>query len=423
MNKKRERWSVLEPVRKRIPGQGLVEFALILPILLVSLFVIIELARVLHAWMALENGARTGIRYAVTGEYNPSNCNSGFVGDNCTIPSDESEARVESIHEASWAGSSSIIRVGEYEANADEPKFFKVTVCDPDNMLTPSSTFDIHQCLGGVEDPGNPGDVVAVVVEFNHPVILPGLSSVWPQLRLTARRDAKVETFRITSSSGSPPTVVAPAPINTNEPPPSLTPVPTEPQPVCAEVGFTSTWRWYPTRFWTTIRDRNPQDGYITYFSLTFPDSGDNYHIDYVDFNPDSQDVEWEYGVTNGNHSPPFWSKSFSAPSNFRVSPPGHSKSRISVGFGGDLPGGQLPGGSYTLQLVIEYPGYFDGDGNPKTCTLTKGKNRSGPVSTSTARPGDDDDDDPTPEFPPTNTLPAPSTPVPPTATPENPGD
>ena len=55
--------------RGKTRAQGMVEFALILPVLLMTVFVIIELARVLHAWLAIENGARFGVRYAVTGEF------------------------------------------------------------------------------------------------------------------------------------------------------------------------------------------------------------------------------------------------------------------------------------------------------------------------------------------------------------------
>ena len=50
----------------------MVEFALTLPVLLLLIFGIIEFGRVLQAWLALENGARFAIRYAVTGNYNPS---------------------------------------------------------------------------------------------------------------------------------------------------------------------------------------------------------------------------------------------------------------------------------------------------------------------------------------------------------------
>src|SRR3990172_5454519 len=55
-----------------------VEFALILPVLLLVIFMIIELARLLHAYLVIENGARYGVRYAVTGEYNGTYCVDGL---------------------------------------------------------------------------------------------------------------------------------------------------------------------------------------------------------------------------------------------------------------------------------------------------------------------------------------------------------
>ena len=64
---------------ERRPGQGLVEFALILPVLLLVLFGIIEFARILQAWLSVENGARFGVRYAVTGEYNTAYCDPAFL--------------------------------------------------------------------------------------------------------------------------------------------------------------------------------------------------------------------------------------------------------------------------------------------------------------------------------------------------------
>jgi Flp pilus assembly protein TadG len=55
-------------------AQGILEFALALPILLLMVFGIIEFGRLLQAWLALENGARFGVRYAVTGNYDRSYC-------------------------------------------------------------------------------------------------------------------------------------------------------------------------------------------------------------------------------------------------------------------------------------------------------------------------------------------------------------
>ena len=55
-------------------AQAILEFALALPILLVLLFGIFEFGRLMHAWLAVQNSARFGLRYAVTGEFNPQYC-------------------------------------------------------------------------------------------------------------------------------------------------------------------------------------------------------------------------------------------------------------------------------------------------------------------------------------------------------------
>ena len=53
--------------RRRSRGQALVEFALVLPVLLILLMVLIEVARLFSAWLIVENSAREAARYAVTG--------------------------------------------------------------------------------------------------------------------------------------------------------------------------------------------------------------------------------------------------------------------------------------------------------------------------------------------------------------------
>ncbi len=62
------------PKQRRTKAQGLLEFALALPILLLLVFGIIEFGRLMQAWLALENGARFAVRYAVTGSYDPQYC-------------------------------------------------------------------------------------------------------------------------------------------------------------------------------------------------------------------------------------------------------------------------------------------------------------------------------------------------------------
>ena len=81
--------------QKTSRAQGAVEFAIILPVLLVAIFVIIELGRLFHAWLTIENGARFGVRYAVTGEYDPQYCENGASAEGtCQLEGDEPDARI-----------------------------------------------------------------------------------------------------------------------------------------------------------------------------------------------------------------------------------------------------------------------------------------------------------------------------------------
>jgi len=61
-------------LNKKDRGQAMVEFVISLPLLLFILFGIIEFARLTFAWMAVQNAARFGIRFAVTGEFNDVYC-------------------------------------------------------------------------------------------------------------------------------------------------------------------------------------------------------------------------------------------------------------------------------------------------------------------------------------------------------------
>ena len=74
LNKGKERKTMkkvrFSPLKRRDRGQAMVEFVISLPILLFVIFGIIEFARMAFAWMAVQNAARFGVRYAVTGEFN-----------------------------------------------------------------------------------------------------------------------------------------------------------------------------------------------------------------------------------------------------------------------------------------------------------------------------------------------------------------
>jgi hypothetical protein len=213
---------------QRVRGQGIVEFTLVLPLILFILFFIIEMARLLHAYMAIENGARFGVRFAATGEYNLSYC-SGFPGGLCDSRPEEDAARIPSIKDAARAGSTSVLR--DDSLTQGIPGFFKVTVCS-NKVGIVYFPADVDAAIPAdcqpVEDGGGPGDRVSVTVDFDHPLIAPILSSWWPSLHLTARREVIVEQFRVSRVVGLPATISVPTFTPTNSPTPTVTDTPTE---------------------------------------------------------------------------------------------------------------------------------------------------------------------------------------------------
>lgn len=65
---------ILKKSRGRKNAQGMVEFALVLPVLLLMILGIIEFSRLMFAWIIIENSTRFGIRYATTGNFESQYC-------------------------------------------------------------------------------------------------------------------------------------------------------------------------------------------------------------------------------------------------------------------------------------------------------------------------------------------------------------
>jgi len=286
-------------------GQAMVEFLISLPILLFVLIGIIEFARMVFAWMAVQNAARFGVRYAVTGEFNDIYCAQagGYLGaahtnadifggdpQDCHIPdaypgtdSNDLEqelidlARLYSIQDTALSGGSGLwLRPnvsGNYEqylANHDEAfiglpseeGFYHVTICSnrAGHFAMDFFNYSIPLCVDNLnaqlmDDAGGPGDRVKVHVEHEHPLFLPLLSNIWPSVTLSAERDGIVEKFRVSRVIGvSGPIISAPTwtltptitltPTETNTP--SITPTPTitdTPIPVdCALISVESSF-------------------------------------------------------------------------------------------------------------------------------------------------------------------------------------
>ncbi len=254
-------------------GQAMVEFVIALPILLFVIFGIIEFARMVFAWMAVQNAARFGIRYAVTGEFKEIYCieagnllggahvaadMDGGDPQDCKIPdtyinADKNEkerelidlARLFSIQDAAVGGGTGLwLRPnvsGNYEQYLGlhdeafiglpgETGFYHITICSNRGGLyrmTPNYSIPLCELIPTLQlmdDAGGPGDRVKVHVEHRHPLFLPILTNIWPSVTLNAERDGIVEKFRTSRSLGvSGPILSAPTWTQT----PTITPTPT----------------------------------------------------------------------------------------------------------------------------------------------------------------------------------------------------
>ncbi len=165
---------LLPSLRPRRRGQAIVEFVIALPVLLLLLFGVIEFGRLVFSWMAVQNAARLGLRYAVTGQFDVQYCDEAAVAltadlgvnyvaadladgkANCSVPDSYSDdaadlsadlvdwARLPSIRDAARAGGAGLFiqesALGDYLAflsshsitqigSPDTPGYFHVTVC------------------------------------------------------------------------------------------------------------------------------------------------------------------------------------------------------------------------------------------------------------------------------------------------------
>jgi len=232
--------SFFKLARRRSRGQAMVEFALVLPVLLILLMVLIEVARLFSAWLIVENAAREGARYAVTGQFNPVRCTADcYSPDKATREAAEDQARLLSIEDAARGASGGILV--DFNTGRDMRSFIDYVVCSTRDNNTkysyredavPPSTTAYPRCIlladptKLVEDAGGPGDRVTIAVLFDHPLITP-LRAIADWVPLLARRDMIVERFRTVRIQGLPPTIQGPTATFTNTPTPTDTPTDT----------------------------------------------------------------------------------------------------------------------------------------------------------------------------------------------------
>jgi len=232
----------------------MVEFMLALPVMLLLVFGVIDVARLVQTWAAVEHAARLGARYAVTGAYDPDYCTyanaalgwatsayDGYGGDaiDCVVPRDADPvdylertsmlidwARLPSIRDAARLGITGALITDD--AEYDEAGFLQIVICSHPSNVT-STDYDADPIAppscNPVEAPGNPGNPVRITVFHNHPLFIPLLGPGRTHLSLVASRDMIVETFRTPRALGSPMPIVT---ATTAPPTATSSPYPTE---------------------------------------------------------------------------------------------------------------------------------------------------------------------------------------------------
>ncbi len=174
------------------------EFAIILPVVLVTMFLVIETGRIFQAYATVQNAARDAARYAVTGR--------------------GGSLRADSIK----AAAKDLLAAGLPLMN--EPGCSDYC-CDTDYQ--PEYYCILVWSRGGYDAAGLPGERVQVQVTYNVRVISPILSLVAPYVRVTGRVEMINEPFGptgLTHSGAVPPTLGIPptfTPTHTATPTPS----------------------------------------------------------------------------------------------------------------------------------------------------------------------------------------------------------
>lgn len=191
-------------------AQSMVEFALIIPILLLLILGIIEYGRLFFAWITIENAARSGARYASTGRYEIIFCEDGPDDGSEVCAGDGEDEEKNNARIASIKQEASSILFGnpflQGVASSLESSIYTVTVCskneDEYTFTRPEMGGDIYSgcaTLGGTpaEHPGEPGGRVVVSVDYNFPFIVPFFRNSQPIFHLGSYKEATVEQFRV----------------------------------------------------------------------------------------------------------------------------------------------------------------------------------------------------------------------------------
>jgi hypothetical protein len=194
-------------------GQTLVEFTIVLGFLLLLMFLIVETGRILWGWVTVQNAARLGARYAITGNFEPE-----FAY--------EPDPRLASAVNAAHRGLSGLpLNENPNRLFEDDNYYliqvFGVNFCDED----PDGPSSLDLCP---DDAGLPGEVVVVRVLYRVPTITPLFRPIARSVLVHGQVSLTNELFghqgSFNQGVGLPPNS---PPIPTLGPTPTPTPTPT----------------------------------------------------------------------------------------------------------------------------------------------------------------------------------------------------
>ena len=188
-------------------GQAIVEFAIIIIVLLLVVFFIIEASRILWAWISVQNAARAGARYAVTGQADLS-CEAD--------PNPCPDPRVTSIKDLVTTNMTGLPL--EPGVAFEDDYFFVVEVYGVDDLGVFKQDFA-----------GLPGLPMAVRVIYNVPIVTPILSDIVENIPVMGQVIVNNELFgqqgNTNQGQGLPPSIPV---VPTAGPTATPTPSPTE---------------------------------------------------------------------------------------------------------------------------------------------------------------------------------------------------
>lgn len=309
INKKLEK---SKKIVKQSKAQGMLEFALILPLLLALILGIFEFSRLMFAWIMIENSTRFGIRYATTGNFDETYCPVG----GCTTDALVDDARIPSIKDETRR-----IIIGFFlrdfrtdnTVTTGDELYFNTTVCSgaDGRVFTPpvmgSTTYASCRLPNGTssDHPGAAGERVVVAADYNFSFMVIDLLGLFnspgspfgsqpPMIHLASYREGIVEQFRATRAINTPlplnlPTVPTNTPLPTATFTPTLTFTPTftpspTPMPSCDNI-YINRVRLIDDNFEARVVNNNFADAHLVNAVLEWtPPLMGGYYFNYANF-------------------------------------------------------------------------------------------------------------------------------------------